>query len=123
MMTDEELSLLRDAVDLFDKLQDNLVREALAHIDEQAKLIQAYRSQNIRYYQEKEQLEKDLTISNHRYLDLQQVCDDQAKQIATLKAALISEISDQYDSDETKSAKTKSVEQLAQEYPDIFKEE
>lgn len=32
---------------------------------------------------------KQLIAANHRYADLQQVCDDQAKQITTLKAALV----------------------------------
>ena len=36
-----------------------------------------------------ERLLEEIQETNHRYLDLQQVCDDQDKQIATMKAALI----------------------------------
>lgn len=68
MMADEELKEARD----FEHCQeyehcnaDGIIENLLDHLEEQQ------------------------TQLNHRYLDLQQVCDDQAKQIATLKAALI----------------------------------
>lgn len=40
-MSPEELSLLKDAVCLFEKPKDNLVRKALAHIDAQSQQIEA----------------------------------------------------------------------------------
>jgi chromosome segregation ATPase len=55
--------------------------------------------------------------------DFNEIIEWQTKQITTLKTTLIGVVSDQYDSDETKSAKMKAVEQLVKEYPKIFADE
>lgn len=47
------------------------------------------------------------------------IIESELRHIALLKEIIINEISDQYDSDETKSAKTKVIEYLSQKYPDI----
>jgi hypothetical protein len=54
--------------------------------------------------------------------------DEQAGQIATLKAALISErnrylVDFIHEYDDVRDCKEEAKEQLTQEYPDIFKEE
>lgn len=80
--------------------------------------------------EEKANWEKDLIASNHRNLDLQYIVDDQADQIATLKAALIEQITqdkiaqmgrfgfvlDSAVCDPYEDTK----KQLARKYPDVF---
>lgn len=76
--------------------------------------------------------EEQQTQLNHRYLDLQQICDDQAKQIDklssqidTLKAALVQERANKFSCD-GKAFHDYTIDaaaQLAKEYPEINWEE
>ena len=78
------------------------------------------------------ELQKKLTdtefVCNHKYLDLQQICDDQATQIAAMTKICISErnrylVDFIHEYDEVMDCEQEAIEEMAKEYPEIFAEE